>query len=376
MAATTIQLASGDDTTDVWSAVRLLQQMRRRRRSHLIGSQSVRSARRLIVVATIVVPGASFLFMGFAIAMAIAFGKSQTQDQAEALLATMLLVSFATALAGCLSTALQSLFMSQDVRFLVSLPLPVRAIYYDRFGDVARGAIPGSIFGLSICVGYVLGRAQDYRFVVFGMVAVFLLTATAISLAASTTAITVRLSSPTHSRRILIAASLVILVLTAVTWRLTGAASSDSPDHPVIQAILGTLPSGWARSALVRSVGPDPQTALPFVALQVGILILVTVVGAKAFATTFTENIERTDLGAVRMVRRRSSPVARRLLGLVPRTSVHWVRREWILISRDFGRVSAAILPVGSVVVWIIISFFWTSGTGVSGNTFWLTHAP
>src|SRR4029079_9503892 len=77
-----------------------------------------------------------------------------------------------------------------------------------------------------------------------------------------------------------------------------------------------------------------------------------------------------------RISRRRSSPVGRRLLALVPRHLMHWVKREWILIGRDFSRVSAAILPIGSVSIWVLMSLIWTPGNGTSASAFWLTHAP
>lgn len=195
-------------TPGVIDAVRLLHQVRARRRVNTWSVHGVRSVRRMLLMGTIVIPGSLFLFLGFTLLMAIKFGQSTSQDQAEMLLASLLMVSFATALAGSLSTAMQSLFASDDVRFLVSLPIPVRAIFFDRFGEIARGAMPGVGFGLASCFAYVLGRAEDYRFVVYGLLAVTLLCATAVTMGASTTAITVRYAKPSHSRRILLIVSM------------------------------------------------------------------------------------------------------------------------------------------------------------------------
>jgi Putative ATP-binding cassette len=366
-----------DPLPSLLDSYRVLAGVRRMRRANGWSVLKMRSPRRLMVIASVVMPGAAFLFLGLAIAMAITFGRAGTQGQSETLLSTLLMVSFATSLAGCLSTALQSLFLSSDVRFLVSLPIPVRVIYFDRFGEVARGAIPGGLFGMAICLGYVLGRAEQFRFVLFGFVGVSLLCATAISLAATVTALAIRLSSPQKTRPVLISISLGLLLLTSVGWRLFGSSASSADSHPVGRQVLSFLPSGWAREALVRAVGQNPGTALPFVALQVGMLMLISGIGASAFATTFAGNIERTELTSVRISRRRSSPIGRRILGLVPHQFVHWVKREWLLIGRDFSRVSAAILPIGSVFIWMLMSLMWSQAGDRSGAAnFWMTHSP
>jgi hypothetical protein len=364
-------------TPGVVDAVRLLQQVRARRRANKWNHHGLRSARRLVLFGTVVVPSVIFAFLGFTLLLAINFGKCDTRAEAETLLATLLMVAFATALAGSLSTALQSLFASDDVRFLVSLPIPVRAIFFDRIGEIARGAVPSALFGMATCLAFVLGRAEDYRFVAYGLLAVSLLCATAVIMGASTTAITVRYANPSQSRRILIGLSLVLIMLAAVVWRLVTSRDGMVDPPTVVRVLLWILPSGWARSALVRSVGSDPQTALPLVALQVAALGGLLVVGARVFASTYTSNIERTEIASIRPTVRRSSPVGRRILRLVPRTSVHWVKREWFLLSRDFSRMSAAILPVGSVAVWVALSFVWGATAGHStGDQFWLSHLP
>ena len=364
-------------TPGVIETVRLLQQVRARRRANHWNGPGIRSVRKLVLFGTVVIPGVIFMFLGFTLLMAINFGKSTSQNQADALLATLLTVAFATALAGSLSTAMQSLFASSEVRFLVSLPIPVRAIFFDRFGEIARGALPGALFGMATCFAYVLGRAQDFRFVAYGLLAVSLLCATAVTLGASTTAITVRYAKPSHSRKILLAISFGLILSTALVWRLSSTESGAIEQPPLLREVLSVLPSGWARSALVRSVGTDPQSALPLVVLQFVTLLVLLVVGARVFASTYTGNIERTEIASIRPTVRRSSPVGRRILRLVPRTSVHWVKREWFLLSRDFSRLSAAILPVGSVAIWVALSFFWgSSTTNPAGDQFWLAHLP
>jgi uncharacterized membrane protein (DUF485 family) len=369
-------VSSTAPTTGLIDAVRLLHQVRARRRVNAWSVQGLRSAKRMLLIGTIVIPGSLFLVLGFTLVMAIKFGESPSQEQAEMLLASLLLVSFATALAGSLSTAMQSLFASDDVRFLVSLPIPVRAIFFDRLGEIARGAAPGVGFGLASCLAYVLGRAEDYRFVFFGLMSVMLLCATAVTMGASTTAITVRYAKPSHSQRILLFLSMALIFGTALIWRASNT-YEESQSHMILDPVLAFSPAGWARSALVRSVGSEPQSAIPFVLLQLAALVGLTIVGARVFASTYTSNIERTEIASIRTVTRRSSPVGRRILRLVPRTSVHWVKREWLLLSRDFSRMSAAILPVGSVAVWITLSFIWGNPAGnPQGDQFWLAHSP
>lgn len=365
--------------TSVLDGIRLLHQIRTQRRANQWNTPGARSMRKLVIIGAIVVPGVIFLFLSFTLVMAISFGKTTSDDQANALLATLLTVAFATALAGSLSTALQSLFASDDVRFLVSLPIPVRAIFFDRYAEIARGAIPGALFGTATCIAFVLGRAEEFQFVAYGVVAVFLLSATAVTLGASTTAITVRFARPSQTRAILLSLSFGLIMGTALIWRTTNLNGNSVQEHPIVHSTLSLLPSGWARSALVRSVGSHPQTALPLVGLQLATLIGLSIIGARVFASTYTGSIERTEVASIRPTVKRSSPIGRRLLRLVPRTSVHWVKREWFLISRDFTRMSAALLPVGSVAVWVGLSVFWGTGAGTTRanqDQFWLSHLP
>ena len=367
---------SNDGLPGMVGSFRILSGVRRMRRANSLSNYRSRSARKKIVMISLLVPTALFLFFGFATVIAMSFGRTQDADRSQTILCTFLLVSFMTSLTGCLSTALQSLFLSRDVRFLVSLPIPVRVIYFDRIGEVARGAVPGALFGMAICLGYVLGRAEDFSFVVFGFVAVGLLSATAISLAAAITSVAIRIASPARIRQVLIGISLFLLAVTSAIWREYGSSAARAERHPIGQAALDFVPSGWAKEALIRAVGTQPATALPLVALQIGVLLLVSGIGASSFAVTLTGNIERTELTPARISRRRSSPVGRRLLAMVPRHLVHWVKREWILIGRDFSRVSAAILPIGSVSIWVLMSLIWTPVDGTSASAFWLTHAP
>jgi len=332
-----------------------------------------------LIKGLVLIPTAVLLFLAATVVTAVSFGQADTVDSANALLRAMVLVSFATVIAGCLTTSLQSLFLSEDVQFLVSLPIPVRLIFFAKFMDYAMGAIPGALFLLAVCLGYVLGRADSFAFVILAIPVVLTLTVTAIFISALITATVIRLAPARQTRLMLILTSLTILVGTSLTWQRVGNLDptfEGSPGQPDTWSRVMLLPPGWATSILAGMAGDDRSLALPYLGLLLGTMILIGAGAARLFSITYTRNMERTDLARSSSLPRRPPRAARLLLRLAPRALLHWVKREWILVGRDFSRLSAALWPIAGAGLYAVIALWQGIASGNHDGEFWLSHGP
>ena len=78
------------------------------------------------------------------------------------MLAALLTVATIGSFVGASTSALQALYLSDDVPFLLTLPIPLRVLFVGKFADSAVGALPAcNPLRVSGLVGYGFARTND-----------------------------------------------------------------------------------------------------------------------------------------------------------------------------------------------------------------------
>ena len=316
------------------------------------------------------------LLAGTVVYSPIELNGPDTSNAGRGLLQALILVSLATMIAGSLSATVQSLFLSDEVQFLATMPISFETIFFAKCIDCAKGAIPGGLFLVAVCAGYVLDRTESFSVLFLALPIMLLLAAEAVFLAALVTTAVIRFGPRRHTRISLSSASLLILLATSLSWRPIAryGASALPADGSDQWSMVGLTPPGWS-AAIIASISGQESINWPAnFGLLVASTLLTGTAAARLFETTYRRNLERSDLFQHPSTPRRPPAIARAMLHFAPTTLLHWVKREWALVGRDFGRLTAALWPfAGSSLVAVIALIQEVHGDGVG---FWMSHVP
>lgn len=353
---------------------------RTRKGTRVVRNPSSASLKRNFPIKLTVAAAVMLLFFaGAPVVAAMGFEQIESDNAARGLLETLVLISFATIMAGCLSSSLQSLFLSDEVHFLVTLPIPLRVVFFGRFADCAVGALPGGLFLNAAGLGYVLGRGASAKAVLLAIPVVTVLAAVAVFASTIVTAAVIRYGPPRRARLGLTITSLAMLLAISTYWERYGGLGADG--QPLVPAgepwsALAFLPPGWT-TAVLAGLAQQDDFALFYVALLFGALLLVGSTAARLFSATYFWNLERTDLARIPPTPRRPPRAVRLLLRLAPRTHLHWVKREWMLVGRDFSRLSGALWPIAGAMIYAAVALLAEAERAADGgDQFWRTHGP
>ena len=336
---------------------------------------------RVVSQAILVVPGVGLVVLALSMGFALSLGNAGSLTAARSLLTMLLLAGLVACFAGTLSTTLQSLYLSQDVRFLMTLPVPLRTLFITKVPDLAFGALPGILFLLAIAAGQLLGRAAAISYIPFAVAAMSSLLLIGLSLSSIVTALVVR-SAPARLTRVsLLLVSVLTVLGVGLLWqRLT--VSSQQVAAMGRQDLLGGAtslvdytPAGWASTVLAEATMAHYAVAASWLGLLVGVAMLCLAAASALFAITYARTFERVESSGGSAVTHRAPAWSHAFLRLVPLALLPWVKREWMLIGRDLRRLSAAAWPISTLGAYVIATLLRDPYAGrPAGERFWLTY--
>jgi hypothetical protein len=334
-----------------------LRQRRRRQRGRLI--------------ARVVVLGSGMLFLVMSVALATLAGMdaAENAEMAAQVLTALFGLVLVGGFIGAAGAALQTFYLSTDLPFLLSLPIPFRVIFSAKFAESTVGAVPAALILVGALTGYGIARAERWWFLVAALLIGALLLASTTAVAILVVASIGRLLPPRRAGLVL---GLISVALVVVVWaafaslapQITAAETAAGEDgrSPGValatagERIAGT-PVGWAARAVVGAVEGDATSAL-----VEGGFFLATVVAAISTASTVFIATFAHAYGGYRAtaisLRRPERPLGRwiaRALGVLPRPLAALILKEWLTMGRDLRRLSGAVWPLGMVAIYTVL---------------------
>lgn len=338
---------------------------------------------RVVSQVALVVPGVFLFVLALSMGFALSLGSAGSLESARSLLSMLLLAGLVACFAGSLSTTLQSLYLGQDVRFLVTLPVPLETLFVTKLPDLAGGAVPGTLFLLAISVGQLLGRAAAPAYLPFAVAAVAALLLIAMSLASIVTALVVRVAPAKLTRVSLLLVSVVAVLGVGLLWQRL-AVSSRRAGAVGVEELLGDAsglldytPAGWGSTVLAEATLANYAEAASWLGLLAGTAMLCLAAASALFAVTYMRTLERVESSGGTVASRRAPTWSRRLLRLIPVGILPWVKREWMLIGRDLRRLSAATWPISTLAAYLVAALTRDPHADrPPDERFWLTYGP
>jgi len=290
-------------------------------------------------------------------------GPEQATDGLATLFGLLILGGFV----GSASAALQALYLSTDVPFLLSLPLPMSVAYGGKFADALIGTGPIALVVVAAVGGYGTARAETWWYPLVAIAVCAALLASMTSIGVLVVAGIAAVVPVERARRVLAIVSLALVVAVFAGWAAVAPRhrSSDfGPNPNGLQQSLATsgelltwTPIGWAADTLVAAATNDGGRLLAsgglFAASAVGIAALAYIVFAASFARGVAAFRAATPVPRPRI----AGPVVALLLrplASLPGAMEPLVRKEWLAMGRDLRRLSGAIWPLGMVALYTV----------------------
>jgi Putative ATP-binding cassette len=321
----------------------------RRRTPVLVGFQ-------LGVVFPATIAFALLLTLGFAAAT-----RGIDDEGGRSFLALLIACGCVGAFIGSSTTALQALFLADDVPFLLTLPIPMRALFGSKFVETAVGVVPASMIFLASIGGYGLVRSDRLLYWPVALLVAVGFLAAATSCAIIVVSLVSRYIPPRRARMFLLGISVAIMAVTLLAWgKISPQPStleSSLPQQQLAHAwdLLVWTPVGLGAVALTEAKSGNLVVAA--FALSGHLLVAVALVSFsfKVFCRTFFRGLAQTQ--AVQMASPNESVTfwLGRLAGLFPPRVGALVLKEWLLIIRDLRRLSGAMWPVGMVLMYMVL---------------------
>ncbi len=303
--------------------------------------------------------------LGFTALLTIGFASavSSLNDVAEAraLLAVIIAFGCIGAFIGSSTTALQAMFLADDIPFLLTLPIPLRALFGSKYIEATLGVAPAGMLIIAGALGY--GFVESDR-VLYWPLALLLLFAF-LSIATSTSVIVVSLVTryipPRRARLFLLCISLAIMTLILVGWRALAPRPEklgnvvNQNQYESIWNALEWTPVGAGAMALQEAA--HGRLVLPVIATT-GLLALSGVLIAVAFQVfrgTFFRGLAQTQAVQTAVPNESITSWLSRIAGLLPHRIGALVLKEWLVLFRDLRRLSGAIWPVGVVLIYSVM---------------------
>jgi ABC-2 type transport system permease protein len=335
-----------------------------------------------IALQTFVVIPALFIF-GLLLLAGIGSGLSTaaSDEDAKAMLVALLTLTAVAAFVGSSTTALQSLYLSNDLPFLMTLPVPLRVLFGGKFVEAMAGAVPAAFFGFVVLAAYGVSRAESVLFLPAAVLAEVLVLTMATSLSVIVVALVTRSIPARRARLFLFVISLTIVGLTVVVWNAIAPSQQhlgmEGGDRSIaaVGESLGWLPSAWLANAVAAASAGEARHALNVGAGAAAATLASLVVSYQIFARSFAKSVA---MARATPAPRPSMALARRLasvVDLLPQDIGAIVVKEWLTILRDLKRLSGVIWPLGVVTIYGI-SASRRSPAGDGGTyAFWEANA-
>ncbi|MCC6792806.1 MAG: hypothetical protein IT336_14030 [Thermomicrobiales bacterium] len=297
----------------------------------------------------------------FSVGFASAVSGIDDEGVTTTLLAAVIAVFALGSFVGTSTTALQALYLADDIPFLMTLPIPLRALFGGKFVEAIVGALPPAMLFVAGMIGYGWDRSHHTLYwllsPILGLCVALLATACSVVVVSAVT----HYIPPRRARIFLFAISLLLISLTMTAWRLLaprpeafGEVVNREEYEPLWRALAWT-PVGWSAESMSAAASGQSSRAL-FIAAVVIAATVVAVAGSfEIFRRTFVRGLTRTSALQTNApnasLTRWLGSIAERL----PRELGAPVLKEWLVLFRDLRRLAGAIWPVGIVLVYSVL---------------------
>lgn len=311
-----------------------------------------------------------------------AFDASASAYDAESVLASVLALIVIAGFVCCLTTALQSFYLSQDLPFLISLPLPLSAIYGGKLLDAMVGTLPTGFVMVLLVTAF--GVAQGGGALYFGVALAFLVLTSVASTSISVlfVAVVTRYVPPKRSGFILVPGALILMLGAFSCWSLLlPDANVQLGQRPTLDVgtagdLVALTPAGWAAHALASAatynLGAVAVSGFAFVSA----VALCSFYSYRVFAGTFTIGYAKVRGLQSARPRRPIASASSRAISWLPQDLGGIVLKEWLVMFRDLRRLSGAIWPVGMVAVYTIVLSHQQRNSPGGDLHVWMQNAP
>ncbi len=311
-----------------------------------------------------------------------AFTSVGSSHDAEAILGSLVALLAVAGFVTCSTTALQSLYLSQDLPFLLTLPLPLGAIYGGKMFDAMAGALPTGYVMVLLLTAFGVTQSGGLLYYGVALVCFVLTTFASTSTSVLFVAAVTRYVPPKRARFVVVVGSLIILLGIFSLWGvLLPKATFDSNGSPRFEAgsageLVAATPAGWAAHALMAAAAFELSAVAIAGSAFTGAVALCSFLAYRTFAGSFTIGYGRVRGMPAARPRRPFASLSARLIFWLPQNLGGIVLKEWLVIFRDLRRLSGAIWPLGMVAVYTIAISRQNSGGSSGDLRFWMTNAP
>lgn len=326
----------------------------------------------ILVVSMVALTGAAIL----------AFRELPQPDDQQTALALLFALIAAGSFVSSASIALQSLYLSTDVPYLLSLPIPVGFVYGEKFLAAMIGTGPGALVLVATLVAYLSVAGATWGAVATAIAIGFGLLSIVTSTAILLVALIARSIPVKRARRFLGTVALVIMVLVLAVWTLlmpdTSSAGASGLEGRLAQTIgsardvVDATPFDWGAAVIVGTErgGLPWSDVARFAAIVAGLWWLAFAV----FVRTFTTGHARLRAATTAPPRLGLARCSAQIVRPFPQELGALVQKEWLTMSRDLRRLSGAVWPLGMVVFYAVALSRDDSGVPVDtpGLRFWL----
>ena len=334
----------------------------------------VLSSLRFAVIVPVIVGFTALLTIGFASALS----QVEERETATTIVAIAIALSIISAFVGSSTTALQALYLADDIPFLITLPIPLKVLFGTKFIEAAIGTAPSSMLMTAAVAGYGLAYSGSPLFWLVGLIALVGAAVMATATSVIVVSVVTRFIPPRRARVFLLSISLFVIALTMLGWRLL----LPQPDKinllvegerfGRVWSALGWTPAGWTATALTESISGQL-----IVTLYLGFLLVITsglaiALSFRVFQRTFIRSLSQTRNAQTAQPNESITTWLGRGANLLPRDIGSLVLKEWLVFSRDLRRLSGAVWPVGVVVMYTVLLAHGSGSAFGSGDLqFW-----
>jgi hypothetical protein len=307
------------------------------------------------------VPGTVAFTALLTVAFASAFSSLKDDGLATTLLAALFATGSIGSFIGSSTTALQALYLADDIPFLLTLPIPLRVLFGSKFVEAAIGALPPSILVVSGTLGYGLTRSHN---ALFWLVAPILLVSsivTATSISVVVVSVVTRYIPPKRAKLFLFAVSMSVIAISIFGWRLLaprpdvlGNVVAHREYDPLWHAIALT-PAGLGAQSMTDIGRGRIYAGIILAGLHVAAAIAMLCFSSAVFQRTFIRGLDRTTAVQTSAPHESLSVWLSSTAGFLPQRFGALVLRDWLTLVRDLKRLSGVMWPLGVVLIYTVI---------------------
>jgi hypothetical protein len=309
----------------------------------------------------VVLPAILFLVGMFSVGFAGAVSGINDEQLATTLLATVIAVFALGAFVGTSTTALQALYLSDDIPFLLTLPIPLRALFGGKLVEAAAGALPPAMLFTAGMVGYGWDRAEHGLFWLLSPVIGFSMAMLATSCSVVVVSLVTRFIPPRRARLFLFAISLILIAFTMTAWRMLaprpeafGEVVNRGEYEPLWNALAWT-PIGWSAEAMAAAAAGQLVRGLVIAALVATSSAVAVAISFDVFRRTFIRSLAQTRTIQTNAPNASLTRWLGAVADMLPRELAAPLLKEWLVLFRDLRRLAGAIWPVGIVLVYTVL---------------------